>query len=56
MLDGDITLGNFETSNTDSYFFDDFNLRLSMPRLSGPNICAKAKEFGSTLEFDEIKC
>lgn len=51
VLDGDITLGNFETSNKGSYFFDDFNLELSMPRLSGPDICDIAKKFELKLKY-----
>lgn len=48
MLDGDETFGNFELSNNDS-FFGIFNLKLAMPRLSGPDICNITKDFGLLL-------
>ena len=54
VLDGDETFGNFELSNSDS-FFGIFNLKLAMPRLSGPDICNIAKEFGSTQEYSGMQ-
>lgn len=54
ILDGDETFGDFEFPNTDSYFGLP-NLKISMPRLSGPEICDIAKMFGSTLEYAGMK-
>ncbi len=50
ILDGDETFGDFESPNNDSYFGSS-SLKVSMPRLSGPEICDIAKMFGSTLEY-----
>lgn len=47
VLDGDETFGDFEASTID--------LKLTMPRLSGPDICNIARMFGATLEYDGTK-
>lgn len=52
ILDGDETFGDFESSNINS-FFGFSNLKISMPRLSGPEICDIAKMFGSTIEYGD---
>lgn len=54
VLDGDETFGNFERHDTDSYF-GVADLKIAMPRLSGPDICDVAKTFGSTTEYTGIK-
>lgn len=45
ILDGDETFGDFESTN----------MKISMPRLSGPKICDIAKKFGSTLEYAKMR-
>ncbi|MDC2839770.1 abortive infection family protein [Limosilactobacillus mucosae] len=51
ILDGDETFGDFEPTTANSYFGFS-NLKIGLPRLSGPEICDIAKMFGSTLEYD----
>lgn len=51
ILDGDETFGDFESTTANSYFGFS-NLKIGLPRLSGPEICDIAKMFGSTLEYD----
>lgn len=54
VLDGDETFGDFERHNTGSYFGVG-DLKIAMPRLSGPDICDVAKTFGSTTEYTGMK-
>lgn len=54
VLDGDETFGDFERHNTGSYF-GVAELKIAMPRLSGPDICDVAKTFGSTTEYTGMK-
>lgn len=54
VLDGDETFGDFERHNTGSYF-GVVDLKIAMPRLSGPDICDVAKTFGSTTEYTGMK-
>lgn len=50
VLDGDETFGDFERYDTTSNFGVS-DLKIAMPRLSGPDICNVAKAFGSTMEY-----
>ena len=54
MLDGDEIFGDFEAYDT-GFYCGITDLKISMPRLSGPDICSIAKMFGSTIEYTGAK-